>query len=84
MMIRRAQRLSEFIIWILENGGSAFETAIIHAGFESELNSSLCQRDVDGGPHPTVKDTDGKPAPYFFLTAKGRRRAMSIMKSASS
>ena len=83
MMIRRASRLSDFMIWILENGGEAFEDAIVSSGFDAELNSALCSHDVDTGPHPMIKDRDGKPSPYFFLTAKGRRRAMSIKKSAS-
>ena len=83
MMIRRASRLSDFMIWILENGGEASEGAIVSSGFYAELNSALCSHVVDTGPHPMIKDRDGKPSPYFFLTAKGRRRAMSIKKSAS-
>jgi hypothetical protein len=82
-MIRRAARLSDFMIWILENGGTASEGEIVSSGFDAELNSALCRHDVDTGPHPMIKDRDGKPSPYFFLTAKGRRRAMSIKKSAS-
>jgi hypothetical protein len=80
-MIRRAARLSDFMSWILENGGAASEGEIVSSGFDAELNSALCRHDVDTGPHP--KDRDGKPSPYFFLTAKGRRRAMSIKKSTS-
>jgi hypothetical protein len=62
---------------------AASEGEIVSSGFDAELNSALCRHDVDTGPHPMIKDRDGKPSPYFFLTAKGRRRAMSIKKSAS-
>jgi hypothetical protein len=82
-MIRRAGHLSDFMIWVLENGGGASEDAIVSSGFDAELNSALCSGYVDTGPHPVIKDRDGKPSPYFFLTAKGRRHAMSIKKSAS-
>ena len=67
----------------IRNGGAASEGEIVSSGFDAELNSALCRHDVDTGPHPMIKDRDGKPSPYFFLTAKGRRRAMSIKKSAS-
>jgi hypothetical protein len=81
MMIRRAADLSKFLAWMLEHEGKAFEEMIISLGFDAELNSALCRGDINTGPHPTIKDGNGRPAPCFFLTAKGRRRATRINKN---
>ena len=74
-MMRRAGRLTEFLKWMAVNDGEAFEPAIVHAGFDPELNSSMCNQFVNCGPHPTKKDRSGHPMPYFFLTDQGRRHA---------